>query len=81
MNKYGSRPIMILGGCLSGTGLIAASFCNTVEALYLFVGVITGELNKTCFTQWSNKSQLKLYVSVSHIIKGATFSSCLVMMS
>lgn len=42
VNKYGSRPIMILGGCLSGTGLIAASFCNTVEALYLFVGVITG---------------------------------------
>ncbi|KAF4079093.1 hypothetical protein AMELA_G00189110 [Ameiurus melas] len=42
VNKYGSRPIMILGGCLSGTGLIAASFCNTVEALYLFVGVIAG---------------------------------------
>ncbi|KAB5584085.1 hypothetical protein PHYPO_G00103370 [Pangasianodon hypophthalmus] len=42
VNKYGSRPIMILGGCLSGTGLIAASFCNTVEALYLFVGVIGG---------------------------------------
>ncbi|XP_046717979.1 monocarboxylate transporter 1-like isoform X2 [Silurus meridionalis] len=33
---------MILGGCLSGTGLIAASFCNTVEALYFFVGVMGG---------------------------------------
>ncbi|KAI5628487.1 solute carrier family 16 (monocarboxylate transporter), member 1a isoform X1, partial [Silurus asotus] len=42
VNKYGSRPIMILGGCLSGTGLIAASFCNTVEALYFFVGVMGG---------------------------------------
>ncbi|KAM9482706.1 monocarboxylate transporter 1-like isoform 1-T2 [Clarias gariepinus] len=42
VNKYGSRPIMILGGCLSGTGLIAASFCNTVEALYFFVGVLGG---------------------------------------
>ncbi|CAB1335841.1 unnamed protein product, partial [Coregonus sp. 'balchen'] len=37
-----SRPIMILGGCLSGSGLIAASFCNTVQQLYFCVGVIGG---------------------------------------
>ncbi|NXQ50430.1 MOT1 protein, partial [Catharus fuscescens] len=42
VNKYGSRPIMIAGGCLSGCGLIAASFCNTVEELYFCVGVIGG---------------------------------------
>nr|XP_008542318.1 PREDICTED: monocarboxylate transporter 1 [Equus przewalskii] len=42
VNKYGSRPIMILGGCLSGSGLIAASFCNTVQELYLCIGVIGG---------------------------------------
>ncbi|KAM9482627.1 monocarboxylate transporter 1-like [Clarias gariepinus] len=42
VNKYGSRPIMIVGGCLSGTGLIAASFCNTVGGLYFFVGVVGG---------------------------------------
>ncbi|NWS09939.1 MOT1 protein, partial [Pachyramphus minor] len=42
VNKYGSRPIMIVGGCLSGCGLIAASFCNTVEELYFCVGVIGG---------------------------------------
>lgn len=34
---------MIAGGCLSGAGLIAASFCNTVEGLYFFVGVVGGE--------------------------------------
>lgn len=33
---------MILGGCLSGTGLVAASFCNTVEGLYFCVGVVGG---------------------------------------
>lgn len=43
MNKYGSRPIMIAGGCLSGSGLIAASFCNTVEELYFCVGVVGGK--------------------------------------
>lgn len=42
VNKYGSRPIMILGGLLAGTGLIAASFCNTVEGLYFCVGVVGG---------------------------------------
>ncbi|XP_051848966.1 monocarboxylate transporter 1 [Antechinus flavipes] len=42
VNKYGSRPVMMLGGFLSGCGLIAASFCNTVQELYLCIGVIGG---------------------------------------
>ncbi|XP_010993615.3 monocarboxylate transporter 1 isoform X1 [Camelus dromedarius] len=42
VNKYGSRPVIIIGGCLSGCGLIAASFCNTVKELYWCVGVIVG---------------------------------------
>uniref|UniRef100_A0AAY4D0S8 Monocarboxylate transporter 1 n=1 Tax=Denticeps clupeoides TaxID=299321 RepID=A0AAY4D0S8_9TELE len=42
VNKYGSRPVMIVGGCLSGCGMIFASFCNTVEELYLCVGVVGG---------------------------------------
>ncbi|XP_030724924.1 monocarboxylate transporter 1-like isoform X1 [Globicephala melas] len=42
VNKYGSRPVMIVGGCLSGCGLITASFCTTVQELYLCVGVIAG---------------------------------------
>ncbi|XP_049736007.1 monocarboxylate transporter 1 isoform X2 [Elephas maximus indicus] len=42
VNKYGSRPIMIAGGCLSGCGLIAASFCNSVQELYLCIGFIGG---------------------------------------
>ncbi|KAJ8399564.1 hypothetical protein AAFF_G00409750 [Aldrovandia affinis] len=33
---------MMIGGCLSGCGLIAASFCNTVEGLYFCVGVVGG---------------------------------------
>ncbi|XP_048208098.1 monocarboxylate transporter 1-like [Perognathus longimembris pacificus] len=42
VNKYGSRPVMIAGGCLSSCGLIVASFCNTVQKLYLCIGVIGG---------------------------------------
>nr|XP_020441324.1 monocarboxylate transporter 1-like [Monopterus albus] len=42
VNKYGCRPVMIAGGCLSGCALIAASFCTTVEALYFCIGVLGG---------------------------------------
>ncbi|XP_059911779.1 monocarboxylate transporter 1-like [Gadus macrocephalus] len=42
VNKFGSRPIIMLGGCLAGAGLITASFCNTVGQLYFFIGVIGG---------------------------------------
>ncbi|XP_066103678.1 monocarboxylate transporter 1-like [Saccopteryx bilineata] len=42
VNKYGSRPVMIAGGCLSGSGLIAASFCNSVQELYVCIGFIAG---------------------------------------
>uniref|UniRef100_A0A087XZN4 Monocarboxylate transporter 1 n=1 Tax=Poecilia formosa TaxID=48698 RepID=A0A087XZN4_POEFO len=42
VNKFGSRPIIIVGGCLAGSGLVAASFCNTVEQLYFFIGVVGG---------------------------------------
>ncbi|KAL6459017.1 hypothetical protein MHYP_G00324890 [Metynnis hypsauchen] len=42
VNKFGSRPIMMVGGCLAGTGLVAASFCSTVTGLYFCVGVIGG---------------------------------------
>ncbi|XP_037629261.1 monocarboxylate transporter 1-like [Sebastes umbrosus] len=42
VNKFGSRPIILVGGCLAGSGLISASFCNTVEQLYFFIGVVGG---------------------------------------
>lgn len=42
VNKFGSRPIMMAGGCLSGSGLVIASFCHTVEQLYFFIGVVGG---------------------------------------
>ncbi|KAF7711561.1 monocarboxylate transporter 1-like [Silurus meridionalis] len=42
VNRYGSRPVMILGGCLSGAGLIGASFCKTVGGLYFCVGFVGG---------------------------------------
>ncbi|KAL3058265.1 hypothetical protein OYC64_010441 [Pagothenia borchgrevinki] len=42
VNRYGSRIVMMSGGLLSGLGLIAASFCNSVLELYFFIGVVGG---------------------------------------
>uniref|UniRef100_A0A671FAU4 Monocarboxylate transporter 1 n=1 Tax=Rhinolophus ferrumequinum TaxID=59479 RepID=A0A671FAU4_RHIFE len=42
VNKCGSRPVMIVGGLLSGSGLVAASFCKSVQQLYFCIGVIGG---------------------------------------
>uniref|UniRef100_A0A3P9HNF9 Monocarboxylate transporter 1 n=1 Tax=Oryzias latipes TaxID=8090 RepID=A0A3P9HNF9_ORYLA len=42
VNKYGSRPVMMAGGLLSAVGLVAASFCNSVPALYFCIGVVGG---------------------------------------
>ncbi|KAK5933634.1 hypothetical protein CgunFtcFv8_014097 [Champsocephalus gunnari] len=42
VNKYGSRIVMMSGGLLSGLGLIAASFCNSVQELYFCIGVVGG---------------------------------------
>ncbi|XP_040199857.1 monocarboxylate transporter 2-like [Rana temporaria] len=42
VNKYGSRPVVMAGGLLCSSGMIAASFCTSVLQLYICVGVIGG---------------------------------------
>ncbi|XP_068193688.1 monocarboxylate transporter 1-like [Antennarius striatus] len=42
VNKFGSRPVIMVGGCLAGSGLVASSFCNSVAQLYFFIGVVGG---------------------------------------
>lgn len=67
VNKYGSRPVMIAGGCLSGLGLIAASFCNSVQALYFCIGVVGG----TYFFLWMfwlNKKHTSIIVKNKNLL-------------
>ncbi|XP_078276680.1 monocarboxylate transporter 1-like [Rhinoraja longicauda] len=42
VNKYGSRPVVLLGGLLASSGMIIASFCNNIVELYFCIGVIGG---------------------------------------
>ncbi|XP_053411442.1 monocarboxylate transporter 2 [Nycticebus coucang] len=42
VNKYGSRPVVIMGGLLCCAGMILASFSSNVVELYLTMGLIVG---------------------------------------
>lgn len=39
---FGCRPVVILGGILSGVGMTASSFAQSITALYITAGIITG---------------------------------------
>lgn len=42
VNKYGSRPVVVVGGLLCCLGMVAASFSTSVKELYLTVGFLGG---------------------------------------
>ncbi|XP_007572968.1 monocarboxylate transporter 6 [Poecilia formosa] len=42
VGKLGCRPTVMLGGVLSGVGMVASSFTNSIAELYITAGVITG---------------------------------------
>nr|XP_033789977.1 monocarboxylate transporter 3 [Geotrypetes seraphini]XP_033789978.1 monocarboxylate transporter 3 [Geotrypetes seraphini] len=42
VNRFGCRPVMLVGGMLAASGMITASFCKNIIQLYLTAGVLTG---------------------------------------
>uniref|UniRef100_UPI0037E91B8B monocarboxylate transporter 2-like n=1 Tax=Semicossyphus pulcher TaxID=241346 RepID=UPI0037E91B8B len=42
VNRFGSRPIVILGGLMCGLSMVTASFGTSIVYLYLCIGVIGG---------------------------------------
>nr|XP_061823052.1 monocarboxylate transporter 4-like isoform X2 [Nerophis lumbriciformis] len=42
VNKFGCRPVMMVGGIFASLGMILASFATSIVHIYLSVGVITG---------------------------------------
>lgn len=43
VNRFGCRPVMLVGGLFASLGMVAASFCRSIIQIYLTTGVITGE--------------------------------------
>ncbi|XP_063075006.1 monocarboxylate transporter 4-like [Engraulis encrasicolus] len=42
VNRYGCRPVMMVGGIFASLGMIMASFATSIFHIYLTTGVITG---------------------------------------
>ncbi|XP_066472507.1 monocarboxylate transporter 4 [Tiliqua scincoides] len=42
VNRFGCRPVMLVGGLFASAGMITASFCTNIIQVYLTAGVITG---------------------------------------
>ncbi|XP_038612802.1 monocarboxylate transporter 3 [Tachyglossus aculeatus] len=42
VNRFGCRPVMLVGGLLASSGMVLAAFTTTIIELYLTAGVLTG---------------------------------------
>ncbi|NXE64653.1 MOT6 protein, partial [Calcarius ornatus] len=42
VKRFGCRFVVMLGGLLSGLGMVSSSFCKSISQLYLTAGLITG---------------------------------------
>ncbi|XP_075072868.1 monocarboxylate transporter 4 [Mixophyes fleayi] len=42
VNRFGCRPVMMVGGLFASLGMVSASFCTSIITVYLTAGVITG---------------------------------------
>ncbi|XP_048221106.1 monocarboxylate transporter 4 [Perognathus longimembris pacificus] len=42
VNRFGCRPVMLVGGLFAALGMVAASFCRSILQVYLTTGVVTG---------------------------------------
>lgn len=47
VNRFGCRPVMMVGGLFASLGMVLASFSTSIVHIYLTTGVITGET--TCW--------------------------------
>ena len=47
VERFGCRATVMLGGVLSGLGMVASSFTHTITELYVTAGIITGHCAPT----------------------------------
>lgn len=52
VNRFGCRPVMMVGGLFASLGMILASFSTSIIHIYLTTGVITGEAPCRLETSW-----------------------------
>ncbi|NWI10299.1 MOT6 protein, partial [Crypturellus soui] len=59
VKRFGCRFAVMLGGLLSGVGMVASSFCTSLSELYITAGFITGL--GMCFSFQAGVTSLRYY--------------------
>uniref|UniRef100_A0A8C0BDA3 Solute carrier family 16 member 5 n=1 Tax=Buteo japonicus TaxID=224669 RepID=A0A8C0BDA3_9AVES len=59
VKRFGCRFAVMLGGLLSGVGMVSSSFCKSISQLYLTAGLITGL--GSCFSFQAGVTALGYY--------------------
>ncbi|XP_071620133.1 monocarboxylate transporter 6 [Heliangelus exortis] len=59
VKRFGCRFAVMLGGLLSGVGMVSSSFCKSISQLYLTAGLITGL--GSCFSFQAGVTVLGFY--------------------
>ncbi|NXV31892.1 MOT6 protein, partial [Rissa tridactyla] len=59
VKRFGCRFAVMLGGLLSGVGMVSSSFCQSISQLYLTAGLITGL--GSCFSFQAGVTMLGYY--------------------
>lgn len=41
-NRFGYRPVVMMGGFLISLGTITSAFTNSIEEMYITIGIVSG---------------------------------------
>ncbi|XP_029558673.1 monocarboxylate transporter 4 isoform X1 [Salmo trutta] len=88
VNRYGCRPVMMVGGLFASLGMILSSFSTSIIHIYLSTGVITGWSTSTSLLEslqvgphlpvyWSHYRLVHIYLSTGVITGWSTSTSLL----
>ncbi|XP_044309978.1 monocarboxylate transporter 6 [Varanus komodoensis] len=73
VERFGCRTTVMLGGLLSGVGMVASSFSKSISQLYITAGFITGL--GSCFSFQASVTVLGYYFSHRRTLANALASS------
>lgn len=68
VNRYGSRPVVMVGGVMVGTAMVLASFGTSIMHLYLCVGVIGGTFCYFVFQITDHLSRPQWIIAATSIV-------------
>ncbi|EHH58445.1 hypothetical protein EGM_08300 [Macaca fascicularis] len=70
VNRFGCRPVMLVGGLFASLGMVAASFCRSIIQVYLTTGVITSSRRLLDLSVFRDRGFVLYAVAASVMVLG-----------